>query len=140
MQYSVYRAFNSAKTQSVWSHNRTLTVGSDILVSFLCNPSHFGAHVAYKEEPDSCDGHYHLSHPERHVPAVSFGNSAEGKPCHESPHCNTRKMDYCQCWNVTLQRYYVLCHAFNVSPQGTQCFHRNSVTHLQSISSIKLCS
>lgn len=95
VQYSVYRAVNSARTQSVWSHNRTSTVGSfqeDTLVHFLCDPSHFGAHVAYKEEANGGDSHYHLGYPESHVPAVLFGNSAEGKPRHKSPHCDKRKL------------------------------------------------
>lgn len=58
------------------------------LVHFLCDPSHLGAHVAYEEEANGGAGHYDLSNPESRVPAVLFGNSAEGKSCHESPHWN----------------------------------------------------
>ena len=63
----------------------------DTLVNFLVDPSHFGAHVAYQEEANGGDAHCHFSYPESHVPAVSFGNGAEGKTCHKSPHCNTRE-------------------------------------------------
>lgn len=109
VQYCVYSALTGAETQ-VRYRKRTPTPGSSTLVHFLGDPSHLGAHVTYEEEADCCDGHYHLSHPESHVPAVFFGNSAEGKPCHESPHWNTRKMDCCQCFYITLGRYYYVIH------------------------------
>lgn len=72
-------------------HIESPAVPTGTLVHFLCDPSHFGAHVTYKEESDGGDAHYHLSYPERHVPAVLLGNSAEGQPCHESSHCNKKK-------------------------------------------------
>lgn len=91
MQFYVYRGVDGSKTQSVLSRNRTSTVGSfqeDILVHFLVDPSHFGAHVACQEEANGGDAHCHFSYPESHVPAVVFGNGAEGKTCHKSAHCN----------------------------------------------------
>lgn len=68
-----------------------LSFQEDTLVHFLCDASHFGSHVAYEEEANGGRGHYHLGYPEGHVPAVMFGNSAEGKPRHERPHCNRTK-------------------------------------------------
>lgn len=55
------------------------------LVRFLCDPSHFSAHVTHQEEANGGGGHDHLGYPESHVPAVLLGDSAEGKPRHEGP-------------------------------------------------------
>lgn len=61
------------------------------LVRLLRAASHLGAHVAYEEEAHGGDGHDDLGDPERHVPAVLFGDGAEGKPRHESPHCHKKR-------------------------------------------------
>lgn len=93
MQYSAYKAVDSAGTPSVWSHNTTSTAGSfqeNTSVHFLSNASHFCAYVAYKEEANGGGGHDHLSYPESHVPAMLFGNGAEWKPRRKSPHCNEK--------------------------------------------------
>lgn len=88
VQHSVYRAHIRCKNTVLLVTWQVAQFQEDALVHFLCNPSHFGAHVTYEEEANGAGAHYDLGYPESRVPAVLFGDGAEGETCHKSPNCN----------------------------------------------------
>lgn len=130
----------------IWRKNKVLLVTwqvaqfqEDALVHFLCDPSHFGAHVTYEEEANGAGAHYDLGYPESHVPAVLFGDGAEGETCHKSPNCNKNNcflvMWKSQHWNSTVSHtcfgwscLSAVYHSPSV-PQQRETFHRNLKEH-----------